>query len=409
MNIKKRSPRIRLLLLSFFTLLSGLSVHAQTSDFQLLENFNNDFHRISTEIDQVIDMGALREIELEISSFESRYSDHRTLITAALYPVTFEERVNSLRDRIMVKNQSLSVVDQLNSRIEGLIAETDLFRSRINQLNSEISTLQQNIERSSASESRQAALIRQYRQNLESRDLFVADFLEELINRYQNMDSAERSELSVAADRLQDNPVEILKSIISDYIELSNNRSGLSLPDYVSMRAQHGYFSDVWSRIGEQLTRTFETERSRQARTEIDNMLAAWLASVDNNVWSLLQQEFYDRSIRLSPFTNSSELNRSLHEYIDAAYEISLESNREEDYGKYRNFSDFWNTTVKANWGDLIIAGNILTHSDIAAVDVKLSSWGEAAAPISNLMFILLIVSIAVIVGLVVLLVTRKS
>lgn len=409
MNIKKRSPRIRLLLLSFFTLLSGLSVHAQTSDFQLLENFNNDFHRISTEIDQVIDMGALREIELEISSFESRYSDHRTLITAALYPVTFEERVNSLRDRIMVKNQSLSVVDQLNSRIEGLIAETDLFRSRINQLNSEISTLQQNIERSSASESRQAALIRQYRQNLESRDHFVADFLEELINRYQNMDSAERSELSVAADRLQDNPVEILKSIISDYIELSNNRSGLSLPDYVSMRAQHGYFSDVWSRIGEQLTRTFETERSRQARTEIDNMLAAWLASVDNNVWSLLQQEFYDRSIRLSPFTNSSELNRSLHEYIDAAYEISLESNREEDYGKYRNFSDFWNTTVKANWGDLIIAGNILTHSDIAAVDVKLSSWGEAAAPISNLMFILLIVSIAVIVGLVVLLVTRKS
>lgn len=406
---RMKNPIPGWVLAGFVFLSTGMTVQAQESDFQIVERFNSEYQQLLTEIERVTESTNLRDIELQISAFESGFSDHRELITASLYPATFEERVNQLRARFQSKTLSLTVVDQLNDRIESLMEESERFRERIDQLNGDIASLQQDIARSSASESRQAALIREYRQNLESRDLFVAEFLEEMINRYQNMDAASRSELTDAAERLQDNPLEILKSIIAEYIELSNQSTGLSLPDYVSMRAQHGYFSDVWDRIGEQLTRTFEGDRWQQASMEIDNMLAAWLGSVDRNVWSLLRQEFLDRSIMLPPFANSSEFNRSLHDYIDAAYEISLESNREEDYEKFKKFSEFWNNTLKASWGDLIISGNILTHSDISAVDLKLGSWGEAAAPISNLMFILLIVSIAVIVGLVVLLVTRKN
>jgi hypothetical protein len=53
------------------------------------------------------------------------------------------------------------------------------------------------------------------------------------------------------------------------------------------------------------------------------------------------------------------------------AYEISLERNSEEDHEIYRNFSSFWNNTVKASWGELLVEGNVLSHSDIAAIDYK--------------------------------------
>lgn len=393
----------------FLTLYPSADLFSQESDYQIVERYNREYQELLFEVNGLSDIDSVEPIEMRINAFETQFSAYRELLDAALYPVTFVERVNHLTTQFELRTVSLREVEQLESRVEELETEVDLFQQRINRINSEILALQRTIEQAAASESRQAALIREYRQSLESRDLFVSEFLEELMNRYRRADSASLSELSDRTERFPNQPVEMLKSILSEYIELSNRRTGLSLPDYVSMRAQHGYFSDVWNLIGDRLVRTFDAGRSQQVSVEIDNMLAAWLASVDRNVWTLLRQEFQNQSIALSSFTSSAEFSRSLHEYIDAAYEASLESNREEDYAKYRNFSDFWNSTFKASWGDLVINGRIMTHAEIAAVDVKLSRWGEAAAPISNLMFILLIVSIAVIVGLVVLLVTRKS
>jgi hypothetical protein len=89
--------------------------------------------------------------------------------------------------------------------------------------------------------------------------------------------------------------------------------------------------------------------------------------------------------------------------------DTSLETNSEEDYEDFRNFSNYWNETVKANWGEMLTEGGVLNHSQIAAIDIKLNSWSEAAQPTSNLMFILFLVSLAVIIGLVVLLITRKG
>ena len=285
----------------------------------------------------------------------------------------------------------------------------DVFRNRISTFNQEIISLEDQIERSAANESQQAALIRQYRQNLDQRDAFVSEFLEELLARYRIIDSSVREEYIDASERLQDNPVGILKTIIREYIEIANRSTSLDLPDYVAMRAQHGYFSSVWDRIGLQLTQTFNPANAASERQEVDDLLVAWLNSVDVHLWESLSDAFYQNNIELPPFASSSEFNIALNSYVDAAYEVSLESNRESDYVIFRNFSDFWNNTVKATWGELLTTGNILSYSDIATIDIKLSSWGEASSPTSNLMFILLIVSIAVIVGLVVLLVTKRG
>jgi len=141
----------------------------------------------------------------------------------------------------------------------------------------------------------------------------------------------------------------------------------------------------------------------------VDDLLAAWLASIDNQIWEAISSAFSEEEIELQSFSSPQEFNEALHSYVDAAYEMSLERNTEEDYEMYMNFRDFWNNTVKASWGDALVEGNIISNSEIAAIDLKLSDWSESSPPTSNLMFILFLVSLAVIIGLVVLLLTRPA
>lgn len=382
---------------------------AQQSDYQIIQDFRSGYAQLVNRVDNAVSTEQLDAISEEIRVFESQYSAHVSLINSAIFPETFEGSMELLQNNFNTVNANVTVIEELNSRVDVLVEEMDLFRNRISEMNQDIISFEEQIAQSSANESRQASLIRQYRINLEQRDAFVSDFLEDLIDKYQNMDSSARSEIREASERLQENPVAILKTILSDYIQLANSEVALDLSDYVSMRAQHGYFFGVWDRIGTRLSQTFEPGNPSVAKQEVDDLLTAWLSAIDVNLWQTLARTFSENGIELDPFTSSSEFNIALNSYIDRGYESSLESNREEDYQMFSNFSSFWNNTVKASWGELMTTGNILSYSDISAIDIKLSSWGEAAAPTSNLMFILLIVCIAVIVGLVVLLVTKKN
>jgi hypothetical protein len=360
-------------------------------------------------IDDAGSIYVLDQIEEHINTLEDRYEEHRVIINNALYPDSFENNINRLRANHAEAYENIATIDELNEQLNELTAEMDAFRSRLDQMDQETVVLQEQIQRAEASEREQAALIRQYRQNLEQRDQFVSEFLEELLTKYQRMDADTQEEITEAAERLDENPIDVVRSIISEYINIVDQSPGLETPDYVAMRAQHGYFEDVWNRIGERLAVTFDPDNPVQSEQEVDDMLAAWLASIDNKIWDSIYSAFNQNGIELDSFSNPDDFNSALHSYVDAAYEVSLETNDEAVYEEFQNFRDFWNTTVKASWGDALTEGNILSSSDIAAIDLKLSDWGESAPPTSNLMFILLLVSIAVIIGLIVLLITRSG
>lgn len=396
-------------LVTILLLIVPSQIHAQQSDYETIQDFQTGISELMNKVVTAVTTEELEELEAEIAAFEAQYSDHASLIDAAIYPESFHGSLANLQNNHQTALANVTVVEQLNEQLEVLAEEMETFRNRITTMNQEIMSLEEQIQRSEANESRQASLIRQYRLNLDRRDAFVSEFLEELVARHRNMDSATRSEISEASDRLQENPIGILKTILTEYVQLANRDVQLELPDYVAMRAQHGYFKNVWNRIGTRLTETFEPDSPVVAQQEIEGLLNMWVAAIDNSLWESLSAAFSQNGIELASFSSSSEFNSALNSYIDEAYEVSLESNREEDYQKFLNFNNFWNNTVKASWGELLTTGNILTYSQISSIDIKLSSWGAVASPTSNLMFILLIVSIAVIVGLIVLLVTKKG
>ncbi len=385
------------------------TVVAQQSDYQIQQDFRADYSELVNRVDNAVSSEDLEGLNADIDALEADYSEYSGIIDAALYPDTFSGKVDDLRSRYSASEQNISVIEQLNERIRDLMGELDQFRDELANLDEEQADLKQQLDRSSANERRQAALIRQYRQNLEQRDEFVTEFLENLMTKYQSMDAATQSEIADAAERMDDNPVEVLKTIISEYTNIADQSSDLTSAEYLAMRAQHGYFVDVWDRIGDRLTNTFAPDSPVQERQEISDLLAAWQASVDNKLWNALSTSFNQNGIELGAFTSPSTFFDALGIYVREAAETALESNREEDYEAYRNFANFWNSTVKGQWGELLIQGDVLSTSEMAEIDVQLGTWGENAPPTSNLMFILFLISLAVIIGLVVLLVTKKN
>lgn len=387
---------------------TSATVYAQQSDYQVQQDFRAEYSDLVDRIDNATTPGELDGISADIDALEADFSEYSSIIDSAVYPESFSGRISDLRSRYTATMNNIRALEQSDDRIRELMSQVDDFRNRLAAMDEEVADLKEQIDRASANERSQAALIRQYRQNIEQRDEFVSDFLENLLQKYHSMDSATQSELAEAADQMDSNPIDLLKTILSEYTQSANQDSGLSAPDYVRMRAQHSYFADIWNRIGERLSSTFAPDNPVEARQEVTDMLAAWQVSIDNNLWNALAAEFEQNGIELTPFTSPGSFNTALNTYVDEAMNVSMESNSEEDYDVYRSFSNYWNNTVKAQWGELLVNGGILTNSDIAAIDVKMNSWGENAVPASNLMFILFLVSLAVIIGLIVLLVTKK-
>ena len=399
----------RFSLLAVFLLFASTSVVAQQSDYQIQQDFRAELSELMERVETTVTTEELSELEAEIDRLEDQYAEHSQIINAAIYPDTFNRALTRLKNAHTAAMDDATIIEQLNQRIDEMTAEMDVFRDRMEEMNVEMSSLQGQLERAEANETRQAALLRQYRQNIDQRNEFVSEFLEELLSKYQTMDRETQQEIAETAERLDDNPLEMIQTIVIEYIDLSDQATALETPDFVAMRAQHGYFEDIWERIGERLANTFEPDNPVIAKEEIDDLLTAWQLSVDNQLWDALDSAFSQNGIELEPFSSPEDFNTALNSYVDQAYEISLERNSEEDHEIYRNFNSFWNNTVKASWGDLLVEGNVLSNSDIAAIDIKIADWSGASAPTSNLMFILLLISIAIIIGLVILLITRTG
>ena len=395
-------------LAALIMILAGTTAFAQQSDYRIQQDFRAEYNDIVQSIDNASSSDEVSEISDAIDELEADYSGYTELLNAALYPETFSQRISDLRDRLSGSENSIVLVEELNDRIAQMQAEMEDLRNQVTQMNEEASALRQRIDRSASNERRLSALVTQYRQNIEARDAFVIEFLEDLLSRYEGLDAQTQSVLAEASENMEDNPLAIVQTILSEYINQADMDSNLEAPDYVRMRAQHAYFSEVWEDIGERMANTYASENPVEARQEITDLLSTWEASINNKLWNALSTAFNQNGIELQSFSSSDDFAVALNAYVDNAIETAVAENDQANYDSYQEFSDFWNSRVKGDWGELLNDGNVLSQTQMAEIDVKLGDWSRNAEPQSNLMFILFLISLAVILGLIVLLVTKK-
>ena len=405
MNMIKYSISV----VAIFLITANSVLIAQQSDYQIQKDFQNEYEALVERVDNAVSSEDLTEIREDIESLEAAYSGSSDLIDAALYPETFDDKISDLRSRFANTEQNISVIEQLNERIDELNAELQTFRDRLSEFEEESESLEQQLAESKSSERQVSALARQYRENLEERDEFVVNFMSDLLNRFDEMDEEAISELADSEELLEENPLDVIQTIISEYINRADQESGLEPVDYLQMRSQNAYFQDVWNSTGQDLSEVFAPDSPVQAEQEITDMIAAWEATINNKMWNSISTAFTQTGIELPSFNSDESFYEALLNYVEDATEVSRQQNSEEDYEAYSSFNNFWNNRVKADWGNYLVDGGVLDFTEISAIDLQVDDWSEAATPTSNLMMILFIISIVVILGLIVMLVTRKG
>lgn len=391
-----------------FVVASYSTAEAQQSDFDIQQEFRAEYSQLVNWIDNAVSTDDLEEISDQIDALESDYNEHSDIIDSAIYPDSYDSRISDLRSRFGAAQENIAAIEELNERVDQLSAELDDFRQQLGNMDERSEELQREIRDSQANERRLSNLVRQYRENLQERDRFVGEFFEGLLNRYESVDAETAAEISEAAERLDENPVDFVRTILGEYVNYANQQTNLTAPEYLSMKAQHIYFTQLWDDVGERLTQVFEADEPVQAYQEVRDLLANWNSAIDNRIWSSLSDAFAQNNIDLDNFSNSNAFYNALQSYVDSATEVSMEQNSEEDLDRFQNFSDFWNNTVKASWGETLMASEVISYSQLASIDSQLDDWNQAAIPTSNLMLILFLVSVAVIIGLVVALVRKK-
>jgi chromosome segregation ATPase len=110
-------------------------------------------------VESAVSTAELSELEADIDRLETEYAEHSRIINAAIYPDTFNGALTRLKNAHSAAMDDASIIEQLNQRIDELTAEMDVFRDRMEEMNVEMSSLQNQLERAEANETRQAALL----------------------------------------------------------------------------------------------------------------------------------------------------------------------------------------------------------------------------------------------------------
>lgn len=401
---------------TFFSLLLmvtlAATVDAQETDYEIQEQFKEDYQQIVRMIDRAESVDELRSAQDRINQLLSDYREHREVVNRGIHPETMSDRVEELREKFMPRLAKIRTIERQDRSIDRLRSELTRTRDRMDRYDHHVSWILERVVelegRALSAEASAAGLNDAVRE----RDRFVTEFLTDLLERFEAVDAATRQEMTEIFERLEDSPIDLLQNLLGEHLAYAQDTAGLTPTDLLNMKAQHVFFNDWWEQFGERFVNTFEPQQPGEVYSELNSRMSDWQSAVDGQLWGAIADTYAEQGYELPSFSNANEYNNALQSFISEQTEIARERGGGENNERFREFSDFWNESVKSEWGDALTASAVMSHSQIAAVDRQLIDWSQATAPErtgGNLMLVLFLISLAVNIGLVVALVRQNN
>lgn len=396
-------------------LMSALAttVEAQQSDRESVQQFLEEYQEIEGMINDAETVDDLRTTMDRVNRLLNDYRGHADVINRSIYPETVGSKFEDLRVKFMSMQSKIRTIQRQDRSIDRLRSELTRTRDRLGRYDHHISWL---LGRVSELEERallaEAGTGQELNEALRQRDRFVTEFLTDLLERYDSVDTMTQEEMTEIFERLEDTPVDLLRTIIGEHLMNAQQTTGQTATDLLNMKAQHVYFSNWWDNFGDRLINTFETDEPGQVRNELNEQMSAWSAAIDGRLWDAISETYAENGFNLPSFSSPQEFFNAQQEYISEQTEMARTQNNEENVERFRSYSEFWNQSVKSEWGDALTASAVMSHSQIAGIDRQLVDWSQAAVPAQtggNLMTILFFISLAVNIGLVVVLVRKNN
>ncbi|WP_428236876.1 hypothetical protein [Gracilimonas sp.] len=388
----------------------SVSISAQTSDYQVKNNFEERYAELKSSITEAMTVKEIDSLRSEIKDFAYYNEDHEQLLDNALYPETYESTIEELKQRARAAEHKLLIIEDQNEKLTQLSNELSTYKSEIANLNERTDSLRNAILASEESESDLSQLVERYRKSMEERDEFVLNMIDSLFITYKDMQGKALAEFTEEngprALQEEDNPLHVIESVIEENIQILKADNGaLQTEDYLRMYVVQNRFSEVWNQIGDDLTRIYAGNKASQWENNIEDKLGDWKASASKNMWASMDSYLEKNNVDLGAFDSNESFYKSIEQFVSKATDASREKViTDENYADFQAFYDFWNGKIKKDWGKFVQEGEVLTMNQISTIDTEIMTWRDEAKPKSFLIPILFGLSLLTIVGLIIVL-----
>ncbi|MCW9706197.1 hypothetical protein [Fodinibius salsisoli] len=386
------------LLFSVFLLISTTQSFAQQqelSDYEIQKNFKTEFAKYKNQIDTVAVADSAEAILQRVQALDSTYQDHEELLNKSLYPDTYEQQIQELRQAAMMASNRLQKMQQQDEQLTNLHLRLLAYQEHVIELTKDADSLRLAMQESIESEKQLSGMVRNYRQNLEERDELILAFIDSTVVAYQQMDLEALQDLENLDGRNRINSdgdaLKMIQDISAENLGiLKENSSKLRLADYMRMHTVQQRFEQMWSRMGTKITEVYGGNDAEEIAQNIDQNLAEWDKLLEDKTYTTLQDSLQAKGLEISSFQNSEGFYNSLNSYLDQKIEKSRSDASQADYERFQAFQDFW-STVERQWSSHFQEANIMSSPQMATISEKTDTWAQNAKPESNMMLYLLI------------------
>jgi len=406
--------RITILTLLFGLFAIGAAAQSTQSDYEIQKSFKTQYAEYEQKVEQLSSPDSAQALKTSIREFEQKYNKHADLLDKALYPDTYEQRIEKLKKSSVVAMNRLQTMKQQTKKLEKLETQLTSYENDLQQLNKRTDSLQNAMQESIQSEKKLSAMLREYRQSLEKRDELILAFIDSMVIAYQEMDLQKLDDLENIDQKSRlESDGDALKMIHNISVEnldiLQKNAQNLRLQDYMRMADVQQQFEKMWSRLGDKITEVYDGENAKEMASEVDQKINKWNQMLKEQTLTSLKDTLAENNIAVGGFETSDEFYSSLNSYLDNKVKKSKENASKAGYNDFTNFKSFWNE-IEVQWANNFVDAGLLSQPQMATLNAKVDNWAEHAQPRSNnLLVYLLGASVLLAVALGVMLIREKK
>ncbi|TYP95235.1 hypothetical protein LX73_0532 [Fodinibius salinus] len=408
--------RISLFTVLFSVMSLGVSAQEIQSDYQIQQEFKDQYEEYEQQLRQASSPAQVDSMVTSIKQFDQKYSEHAELLNKALYPDTYQQKMEELKKSALKGRKQLATIKDLNANLQNLQGKLASYEKNITDLNRRTDSLKTVLNKSSANERQLSRTLQQYKNNLEKRDKLLLSFIDSMTAAQKRLNAAVADSIMESPAKKKrintgENALEMMANVSDQHLDiLQTQAANLEVNDYMRMAEVQYKFEQMWSQLGDQITDVYEGENADQLANKVDENIQRWDEVLQAQMFSSLNSYFQQKDIAVSDFETPTGFYKSLSGYLNNHIAQTKKDPSEELYQQYKAFEQFWDK-LKLEWSDTIVASGILTNAEMQTINGKVTQWAELNQDRANnnLLVYLLGGSVLLAVALGVMLVREKK
>ncbi|HEX9007310.1 MAG TPA: hypothetical protein VF889_08440 [Bacteroidota bacterium] len=414
---------IRLLLA--FLCLGAIPVMAQQSDYEVHQQFEQRSTALRQKIDSAATPGELDALKTQIDALAIDFQEHKEFLDKALYPDTFDGRIDALRQLYTMAYNRTSTIQNQTARITELESTVSQLTGRLDTLTGERARLFSDLQAAKSSLAALRETVKRLTSNLQANERLVFSLVDSIFLPYDRnlRQGSDIAKEDIAGKLQQANVLTRVYDVAADNARFLQSTQ-LQPKDFGNLFDQYQQFKTRWSGLSDKMHDVAAAAERRAALespagaakggppargeqlaasvsakgAQVDSAMRRWNASLMGAFWSAVEKEFTAKGIQVNHFTDGPSFSAAVRSLV-ATYKTGGAD--PDPFVK-----EVWKDRIDKEWRDALSRDAVLGKAEYASLDQTVSELTRKTVDLKLILYIVGIIVIALVIWR---LVTRRS